>query len=109
MKIFLGFLAALLVLIPFAIMLVIKLMGKSSLSHRTDVGQGTGMDAEDSRLNALIGQRVHTETMLRPSGKVAHAGEFYEALTQGEALDKGENALVIAVKNGALLVEKAKV
>lgn len=99
------FIAADIALIPLGFFLGIRLMGRSPLSHRTDIGQGTGMEDGDQRLQGLIGRIGFIETRLRPSGKVKVEDEIYEALSPGEFLEQGAKARVVGVQNGTLLVE----
>ncbi len=99
------FIAADIALIPLGFFLGIRLIGKSPLSHRSDMGQGTGMEDGDQRLQALVGLIAVVEARLRPSGKIKLNEEIYEALSSGEFLEQGTKARVVAVQNGTLLVE----
>lgn len=101
-----GFLIADAMLIPLGFWLGMRLMSRSPLSHRSDVGQGTGLEAEDQKLSRHIGTLATVEAMLRPAGKVAIDGEVYEGITSGEFIEKGVSVKVVGIKSGALLVEK---
>jgi membrane-bound ClpP family serine protease len=101
-----GFLIADALLIPLGFWLGIRLLGRSPLSHRSDVGQGTGLEADDEKLSRHIGSVATVDAMLRPAGKVALDGEVYEGITAGDFIEKGATVKVVGLKSGALLVER---
>jgi membrane-bound ClpP family serine protease len=100
-----AFFIADLALIPAGFYLGIRLIGRSPLSHRSDLGQGTGLESDEKRLQLLIGQEAVVETMLRPAGKVRIGEDIYEAITGGDFIAKGMTVKIIALNAGALQVE----
>jgi membrane-bound serine protease (ClpP class) len=102
-----AFFIADLALIPAGFYLGIRLIGRSPLSHRSDLGQGTGLESDENRLQKLIGQNAVVEAMLRPAGKVRIGEDIYEAITTGDYIPKDQTVRVVALNTGALQVELA--
>lgn len=94
------------ILIPLGLWILFKGLGRSPLSHRSDLGTGTGMENQEHALSAYIGKTGVVESMLRPSGKVRIGEETFEAMTSGDFLEKGISVNIIGLKGPALLVER---
>lgn len=56
----------------------------------------------------LEGKKGESITMLRPSGVIEIDGKRYDALTEGEFIEKGEKIIVIRVEGGKIFVKKVK-
>jgi membrane-bound ClpP family serine protease len=101
-----GFAVADAILIPLAIRFGFRYLGRSPISHRTDVGTGSGLEDTTMALERHVGREAVADTALRPSGKIRIDGETYEAQTAGEFVDKGAVLRVTAVRGAEFLVEK---
>ncbi len=95
------------VLLPFAIKFAMSLVGKSPLHHGEDLGTGSGLEPETTRLEAHIGQSAIVEAPLRPIGRIRlDNGLIHEAATTGEYLPKGVAVRITATEWGRYVVEK---
>ena len=81
---------------------------------RTSLGRGLflketqeGFDTHKDELDALVGKRGVTLSMLRPTGKVEIDGDRYDALTTGEFTDPGVTIVVAGIESNQLVVETA--
>lgn len=54
-----------------------------------------------------VGQRGLTYTNLRPTGEILIQGKRYEAMTQGEFIQKGKSIVVVQVLHGKTVVQEA--
>jgi len=54
----------------------------------------------------LLGQIVEAKTDIDPKGKVFVEGSWWNAITEGEPIAKGERARIIKVQKLTLVVEK---
>lgn len=102
------FALALLALIFF---FVIKDMSKKNL-YRT-LFLGTKLKNEDgfisSKENDLhLGEIMLVDTFLRPSGKVKKDGNVYDAMSEGEFIQKDEQVVVVGNKGYILIVKRLK-
>jgi len=95
-----------LVLIPVCIRLGFKYLGRSSISHRTDVGHGSGLEEADSGLRRHVGVTALADTPLRPTGRIRIGDETFEAQTSGDWVERGAPVKVLAVTGGRFHVEK---
>jgi membrane-bound serine protease (ClpP class) len=55
----------------------------------------------------IVGQRGEAYTVLRPGGKVMIAGNFFDAYTRGEFIDRGEPIEVLSAEGTSLRVKKS--
>ena len=56
--------------------------------------------------NELIGKTGTAETFFRPSGYILIDGKKYDAVSEGEFIDKGSNLKVILVEGNKIVVKK---
>jgi membrane-bound serine protease (ClpP class) len=77
-------------------------MRKVSLQSTQASGEGFTSNQLSS---AMIGKRGIAETSLRPSGKVSIEGEFYDAYSRGEYIEKGTQIEVIEMGSNSLKVK----
>jgi membrane-bound serine protease (ClpP class) len=103
-----AFAVADIILVPTAVRFAFRYLGRSPVSHRTDVGVGSGLEDLSRGLAAHVGRAAVAESFLRPSGKLRLDGVVFEARTAGEFVDKGAAVRIIAVDGGGFLVEKTK-
>ncbi len=101
-----GFGIADLILVPVAIKFGFSLLGRSPVSHGTDLGSGSGFEDRDKELARLIGTNAQVEAQLRPSGKIRIGAEFYEAHTNGDFVERNAPVRIVAVSSNGFLVEK---
>ena len=98
--------AADLVLIPIGIKIAFSYLGRSPVSHTTDLGTGSGLESLDRQLEAHVGSVVPVEAALRPTGKIRIGEELFEAQTAGEFVEKGAQVKVVSVHGSRFQVEK---
>ena len=96
-----------LILIPFAFKWAFAYLGKSSMSHQTDLGSGSGLEDLDKELNRHVGTTAVVEAQLRPTGKIRIGEDVFEAQTNGEWVEKGSNVRVVSVNGSRFQVETA--
>lgn len=96
------------ILIPILIKFAFSYLGKSPVSHRTDLGTGSGLEAVDQSLSRHVGAVVPVESSLRPTGKVRIGEEVFEAQTAGEWVEKGAQVKVVSVAGSRFQVEKVQ-
>lgn len=94
-----------LILIPFAFKFAFAYLGKSSMSHLTDLGSGSGLEALDQELTRHVGSTALVEAQLRPTGKIRIGEDVFEAQTNGEWVEKGRNVRVVSVNGSRFHVE----
>ena len=101
-----GFGAADLLLLPVAIKIAFSLMQKSSISHGSSLGVGSGLESVDQKLHAFVGQVATVEAALRPTGKIRFDADLIEAQTSGDFVEKGAQVKVLSVAGSRFQVEK---
>ena len=69
-----------------------------------DADQGYSVDS--FRNMELAGKKGNAATPLKPSGKVEIDGERYDAYTNGEWIEKGDEVIVLRAKGISLIVQK---
>ncbi len=94
------------ILIPITIKMAFNLFSRSKISHRTDLGVGSGLEDEDIELNRLQGLTATVETPMRPVGKIRVLEEIYEASSSGEFLMPGEEVIIVSAAGTRIRVEK---
>lgn len=68
-----------------------------------------GFDSHNPILNELLNTVGITDTILRPSGTIKIANKRYDAITNGDFIQKGVTVKVIDISTGQLLVKKENV
>ena len=94
------------ILVPVAIRHMFRYLGRSPVSHRSDVGTGSGLETTSQALRAHVGQAAVTVTALRPAGKVRVGDDIVEARSAGEFVEAGASVRVTDVRGAELLVER---
>lgn len=95
-----------LVMIPLLIRAGFAYLGKSAISHRTDLGQGSGLENVDIELGRHVGALAVADTALRPTGRIRIGEETYEAHTAGDWVERGAQVKVVSVAGSRFQVEK---
>ncbi len=95
-----------LLLIPIGVKLAVTLLGKSPMSHRTDLGSGSGLESVDKALQRFVGREAKVDAPLRPTGKIKIDEEVFEAQAQGEWVERGTVVKVVSVSGSRFMVEK---
>lgn len=95
-----------LVLIPIVIRSAFVYLGRSPISHRTDVGHGSGLEETDRELGRHVGATALAETALRPTGRIRIGDEAFEAQSAGEWVERGAQVKIVAVSGSRFQVEK---
>lgn len=95
-----------LILIPICIRLAFLYLGRSAISHGTDVGHGSGLESLDSELRQHVGASAVADTPLRPTGRIRIGDDTYEAQTSGDWVERGATVKVLSVAGSRFQVEK---
>lgn len=94
------------ILIPIFIRYAFKYLGKSPISHTTDLGTGSGLEAVDQALQKHVGSTATVDAPLRPTGRIRIGDETFEASTSGEFVERGASVKVLSVVGSRFTVEK---
>jgi membrane-bound serine protease (ClpP class) len=103
-----AFAAADAVLVPLAVRQAFRFLGRSPVSHRTDVGAGSGLEEATRALQPRVGREAVAETPLRPAGKVRLDDEVLEAEASGEFIEAGARVRLVGVRGTIFLVERSR-
>ena len=102
-----GFGIADLILVPLFIKFSLSYLGRSGMSHRSNLGAGSGLDAVDKDLQRHVGVTVLVDATLRPTGRIRIGDDTFEAQTGGEFVEKGAYVKIVSVSGSRFHVEKA--
>jgi membrane-bound serine protease (ClpP class) len=95
-----------LIAIPLFIKFSFSYLGRSAISHRTDLGKGSGLDAVDRDLQRHVGVTALVDATLRPTGRIRIGEDTFEAQTGGDWVEKGARVKVVSVSGSRFHVEK---
>lgn len=98
------FIAADVLLIPFSIVVGIKLIAKSPVTLRKSLGKEEGVISQDSDLQSLMGKYGETLTNLRPAGKARIDGRRFDVVSTGDYIEKGREIIVSTVDGNRIVV-----
>jgi membrane-bound serine protease (ClpP class) len=101
-----GFGIADILLIPIGIKLAFYFLSKSPISHRTDLGTGSGLESVDLELQRHVNCEALVDAPLRPTGRIKIGDEVFEAQTSGDFVDRGAKVKVVSVIGSRFQVEK---
>lgn len=101
-----GFGIADIIMIPIGIKLALHFLKNSPLSHQSNLGTGSGLEAMDASLQHHVGETALVDAPLRPTGKIRIGEEVYEAQTTGDFVDRGTPVKVVSVIGSRFQVEK---
>lgn len=96
-----------LILIPIFIRFAFSYLGKSSISHTTNLGSGSGLEGVDKELQRHVGVLAVVDAPLRPTGRIRIGEDTYEASTAGDFVERGASVKVTAVVGSRFTVEKS--
>ena len=101
----LGFGIADLILIPVAVKAGFSYLGRSPVSHGSDLGAGSGLEGKDQELARHVGQIAVVDAPLRPSGRIRIGSDVFEAQTSGDFAERGASVKITGVAGGRYWVE----
>ncbi len=101
-----GFGIADILLIPVGIKLAFHFLSNSPISHKSDLGTGSGLEDLDRSLRRHVGVTALVDAPLRPTGKIRIGEEVYEAQTSGDWAERGSQVKVVSVIGSRFQVEK---
>jgi len=107
---FLAMIIMIIIVVIVAILLVvlfakIGLLGKISIIQ-SKTAIPTTYDKPTKEQKKLIGKVGFAETVFKTSGKLKLDGEVYDAVSEGEYIEKGSKVKVVDIKNNAIIVKK---
>lgn len=70
----------------------------------TEMKTADGFSIRDNALHNMIGETVVAATNLRPSGRVEINGELYDAVADGNFIERGNTGKVVAVRSNYLVI-----
>jgi membrane-bound serine protease (ClpP class) len=94
------------ILIPLFLKYAFKYLGKSKISHQSNLGQGSGLEAMDQDLRRHVGIPALVDADLRPTGRIRIGDDVFEAQTGGDYIEKGASVKIVSVNGSRFLVEK---
>jgi len=83
-----------------------KLWQKTQLGHTEQKNQGYHSGPEDTA--KLKNKAGTTLTMLRPSGTILIEDKHYDAVSDGEFIEKNKNIIVLNIDNNKIVVREIK-
>lgn len=91
--------------------LLVSLLAKMGVLGKTAIVQEktavpTDYEKPTKEQKKLIGKVGFAHTDFKTSGKLIINGEIYDAMSEGEFIDKGEKIKVIEIKNNTIIVKK---
>ncbi len=101
-----GFGIADLLLIPVGIKISLSMLSRSPISHKTDLGSGSGLESIDLELQKHVGALALVDAPLRPTGRIRIGEDTFEAQTSGDFADRNTQVKVISVIGSRFQVEK---
>jgi len=101
-----AFVVADLVLIPFLVILGLKLLARSPVTLRKTLSREKGVSSQPSDLDSYIDRQGTAVTDLRPAGKAIINGKRVDVVTRGEYFEKDATIIVTAVTGNQIIVRK---
>ena len=101
-----AFVVADLVLIPFLVILGLKLLARSPVTLRKTLSREKGVSSQPSDLDSYIDRQGTAVTDLRPAGKAIIDGKRVDVVTRGEYFEKDATIIVTAVTGNQIIVRK---
>ena len=94
------------ILVPFFIKYAFRYLGRSKISHQSNLGQGSGLEPLDRELQRHVGTAAYVDSDLRPTGRIRIGDEVFEAQTGGDYVEKGASVRIVSVSGSRFQVEK---
>jgi membrane-bound serine protease (ClpP class) len=85
---------------------VLKTQFLGHLALQTEENKEDGYTASDSRLKLLIGQEAMSATILRPSGRIIHDDNYYDAVAEVGYIEKDRVVTIVDYQNMQLIVRE---
>ena len=101
-----AFVVADLVLIPFLVILGLKLLARSPVTLRKTLSREEGVSSQPSGLDSYIDMQGTAVTDLRPAGTAVISGKRVDGVTRGEYLEKDSAIVVTTVTGNQIIVRK---
>ena len=101
-----AFVVADLVLIPFLVILGLKLLARSPVTLRKTLSREKGVSSQPFDLGSYIDTQGTAVTDLRPAGKAIINGKRVDVVTRGEYFEKDATIIVTAVTGNQIIVRK---
>ena len=93
------------ILIPFIIVLGIKLLAKSPLSLKRELSKKNGVVSQKEKLETYIDIQGESVTDLRPAGIAQINSQRVDVVTNGEYIDAGTPVVVTGVEGNRIIVD----
>lgn len=93
------------ILLPFFVRFAFKYLGRSPISHQSDLGVGSGLESLDLEMGRKVGMTAIVDAPLRPTGRIRLGDEVFEAQTTGEFVDRGVTVKIVSVSGSRYHVE----
>lgn len=103
------YIVSLIAIVPSTLFGVLRLLESTSLGNRVlltapDQQDVTPYQAEQARLQALVGQTAKTVTQFNPGGMLVVEGERLHAFSEGLLIPAGEDVVIAEVRGNRLMV-----
>jgi len=100
------FLVADLIIIPVLIVFGLKILAKSPLTLRTQLGKNEGVSSQSSHLLEYLNKTGTALSHLRPAGTARIENKRVDVVSRGEFIDKNTPIMVIEVIGNQIIVAK---
>ena len=96
------------ILVPFIIVLGIKILAKSPLSLKRELSKQNGVVSQKEKLETYINMPGESVTDLRPAGMAQINSQRVDVVTDGEYIDAGTPVVVTGVEGNRIIVDRAE-
>jgi len=96
------------ILVPFMIVLGIKILAKSPLSLKKELSKQNGVVSQKEKLETYINVQGESVTDLRPAGMAQINSQRVDVVTDGEYIDAGTPVVVTGVEGNRIIVDRAE-
>lgn len=94
------------ILVPVFIKYSFRYLGRSRISHQSNLGHGSGLESLDKELQRHVGASAYVDSDLRPTGRIRIGDDVFEAQTGGDYVEKGASVRIVSVSGSRFHVEK---
>ncbi len=95
------------ILVPFIIVLGVKILAKSPLSLKRELSKKNGVVSQKEKLETYINMQGESVTDLRPAGMAQINSQRVDVVTDGEYIDAGTPVVVTGVEGNRIIVDRA--
>ncbi len=96
------------ILVPFMIVLGIKILAKSPLSLKRELSKQNGVVSQKEKLETYINMQGESVTDLRPAGMAQINSQRMDVVTDGEYIDAGTPVVVTGVEGNRIIVDRVE-